>query len=889
MLKPGLNCIDHHVVVDAGSCRAQLTFRCPLLGSHTVDGAPVRERHDPGERAPGGRVKTGRRPPYLEQHLLHDLLGLRRIPEHAPHRSEDGGGGVVIDGRERALVAAGDSAEGLLKVAARSEAGRLMAPRRSVIGWHVGHVHIPYSLRAPVWLADAHVRHPTVRSGAPGLRQRGRRLAPPDAAERAIPPSAANPVPALIRIISVSVQPTSIQPQPEPVQHPRHRGATAGFGAALGIATALLALGVAQLLAAAFNSQVGGPVDAVGEVFIDHTPPWLKNFAIREFGSNDKTVLIWGIRVVLIVFAVIIGILALRKLWQGLLGLAIFILIGVVASQSQPTSRASDILPSLIGGLLGALFLRHVAGLATPGTARLSRSPAAQQPWQPLPPHRPYGPASPRDASPAPPSPETAGPASPADQAGDQHAEQPTGQDAAQPTEQPTEQPTGQPTEQPTGQPAEQAETAPADNALSEGPVGPYIPQADLTRADDAGSAGSAAPGTPRPAAPAGPGTPRPWAAGSLPQPQPRAAVQPYATASPDRRKFLLQSGAAAVGGLLVYGAGSWLANTRAVSDVQHSLKLPQATVRAAALPAGANLNIPGLSPFITPNASFYRVDTAIILPEILPANWQLRIHGMVQREITLSFAELIRRPLIEDYITLCCVSNPVGGPYIGNAKWLGASLRSLLREAGIRAGANQLLATSSDGFTSGSPVDVAMDGRDSLLCVAMNDEALPIEHGFPVRQVIPGLYGYVSACKWIVDIEVTTYAAAQAYWVPRGWSETAPIKTESRIDVPAYGASIKAGTRTAIAGEAWAQHKGIEAVEVSIGNGPWQQAQLAPVPDLDTWRQWVYYWDAAVPPGNYLIEARATDKTGYTQTSLQEPPEPNGASGYPSTAVTVT
>jgi DMSO/TMAO reductase YedYZ molybdopterin-dependent catalytic subunit len=277
------------------------------------------------------------------------------------------------------------------------------------------------------------------------------------------------------------------------------------------------------------------------------------------------------------------------------------------------------------------------------------------------------------------------------------------------------------------------------------------------------------------------------------------------------------------------------------------------------------------------------------VLPEILPANWQLRIHGLVHREMTLTFGELIKRPLIEDYITLCCVSNPVGGPYIGNAKWLGASLRSLLREAGIKAGANQLLATSSDGFTSGTPVEIAMDGRDALLAVAMNGQALPVEHGFPVRQVIPGLYGYVSACKWIVDIEVTTFAANQAYWVPRGWSPQGPIKTESRIDVPGYGASIKAGTPTAIAGEAWAQHKGIEAVEVRVGNGPWHPAQLATVPDLDTWRQWVYHWDANVPPGNYVIEARATDKTGYTQTALAEPTAPNGASGYPTTAVTVT
>jgi DMSO/TMAO reductase YedYZ molybdopterin-dependent catalytic subunit len=254
-----------------------------------------------------------------------------------------------------------------------------------------------------------------------------------------------------------------------------------------------------------------------------------------------------------------------------------------------------------------------------------------------------------------------------------------------------------------------------------------------------------------------------------------------------------------------------------------------------------------------------------------------------------LTFDDLIKRPLIEDYITLCCVSNPVGGPYIGNAKWLGASLRSILQEAGVQPGAEQLLCTSADGFTSGTPVQTAMDGRDALLAVAMNDAPLPVAHGFPARLVIPGLYGYVSACKWITDIEVTTYAANVSFWAQRGWSAQAPIKTESRIDVPSLGGTVKAGTQTAIAGVAWAQHKGIEAVEVRIDKGPWQEAKLASVPDIDTWRQWAYYWDVNVPKGNYVIEARATDKTGYTQTAVQAQPEPNGASGYPTVEVYVS
>jgi DMSO/TMAO reductase YedYZ molybdopterin-dependent catalytic subunit len=354
----------------------------------------------------------------------------------------------------------------------------------------------------------------------------------------------------------------------------------------------------------------------------------------------------------------------------------------------------------------------------------------------------------------------------------------------------------------------------------------------------------------------------------------------------PGRRRFLVASGIAAATAAAGTLAGRELITRRNVSQARAALRFPRPAVSAPPLPAGSNLNIPGLSSFITSNDSFYRVDTALLLPQVDPATWQLRIHGMVQREITITFANLLKRPLIEDYVTLTCVSDPVGGPYVGNAKWLGASLAALIRQSRPLAGANQLLCTSVDGFTSGTPLEVVLDGRDALLAVAMNGEALPVEHGFPARMVVPGLYGYVSATKWVTDIEVTTFAAASAYWVPRGWSQQAPIKTESRIDVPAGGASLRPG-RTPVAGVAWAQHKGIAAVEVRVDRGPWHQARLAAVPDIDTWRQWVWQWPAT--PGNHTLEARATDQTGYTQTPVQAQPPPNGASGYPSAAVTVS
>ncbi|MBV9094410.1 MAG: molybdopterin-dependent oxidoreductase [Streptosporangiaceae bacterium] len=365
-----------------------------------------------------------------------------------------------------------------------------------------------------------------------------------------------------------------------------------------------------------------------------------------------------------------------------------------------------------------------------------------------------------------------------------------------------------------------------------------------------------------------------------LPNPQ-----APGPSSRPDRRRFLAASGIAAVAAGASAIAGRELITRQDVSRARAALRFPAPAAAAPPLPPGSSLDIPGLSPFITPNGSFYRVDTALLLPEVDPATWQLRIHGMVRREVVISFAELLRRPLVEDYVTLTCVSDPVGGPYVGNAKWLGARLADLIRQARPLAAADQLLCTSVDGFTSGTPLQVVLDGRDALLAIAMNGAALPVAHGFPARMVVPGLYGYVSATKWVTDIEVTTFASAGAYWVQRGWSQRAPIKTESRIDVPASGTSLAPG-RTRVAGVAWAQHKGIAAVEVRVDAGPWHQARLAAVPGIDTWRQWVWDWDAA--PGGHVLAARATDATGYTQTAAVAQPVPNGASGYPTVTVTV-
>ncbi|GAA2780352.1 molybdopterin-dependent oxidoreductase [Nonomuraea dietziae] len=361
-----------------------------------------------------------------------------------------------------------------------------------------------------------------------------------------------------------------------------------------------------------------------------------------------------------------------------------------------------------------------------------------------------------------------------------------------------------------------------------------------------------------------------------------RAGAQLYAF---DRRRLMV----GVAGGLAVAGAsglaGQVLSGRRVGDTARAEIALPRPATPAAPLPRGADLRLDGLSPFVTPNKDFYRVDTAIVVPQVDPKDWTLRIHGLVDRPVELTFDDLLRRPLTEADITLTCVSNEVGGPYVGNARWLGVRMADVLRQAGLRADADMLLSTSADGFTCGTPVDVVMDGRDALFAFAMNGEALPVEHGFPVRQVVPGLYGYVSATKWVVDIKVTRFDTDKAYWTPRGWAEKGPIKTQSRIDLPKQGQTVQAG-RTTVAGVAWAQHTGIEAVEVRIDGGAWQRARLAQVPGPDTWRQWALDWDA--PAGEHTIEVRATDAAGRTQTGQQAPIAPDGATGWHSVSVRV-
>ncbi|MER6002419.1 molybdopterin-dependent oxidoreductase [Nonomuraea angiospora] len=549
--------------------------------------------------------------------------------------------------------------------------------------------------------------------------------------------------------------------------------------ALMGLVAGGVALGIAQLVAA-FAGAKSSPVVAVGDATIDLTPAPVKDFAIRTFGENDKTVLIAGVLIVVLgVIAPLIGTLAVRRLAYGFAGLAVFAAIGLAAVLTRPEAGILDALPTLVGVAAGAWTLGWLVRRAAGEPLTFPASPPAN---------------------------------------------------ATQP---------------PSTAAIESAGVAESAGARRDG-------------------SGEARDGVERPAV---------MLAG--------ADLWTF-----DRRRLL--TGAAggavvAIGGAML---GQALGGRRAVDAARVRVALPRPATPAKPLPAGADLHIRGLSPFITNNRDFYRVDTALVVPQVDPNSWTLRIHGMVDRPVELTYQELLGMPLTEADVTLTCVSNEVGGEYVGNARWLGVRMAEVLRRAGLRSGADMLLSTSADGFTCGTPVDVVMDGRDALFAIAMNGEALPVAHGFPVRQVVPGLYGYVSATKWVVDIKVTRFDQDEAYWTPRGWAAKGPIKTQSRIDVPKSGDSLKAG-RATIAGVAWAQHTGVDAVEVRVDRGQWRQARLAEVPGPDTWRQWSIDWDATA--GEHTIQVRATDAAGRTQTDQEAPPPPDGATGWHTITVKVT
>jgi DMSO/TMAO reductase YedYZ molybdopterin-dependent catalytic subunit len=501
-----------------------------------------------------------------------------------------------------------------------------------------------------------------------------------------------------------------------------------GLGAWIGLLSAGTALGVGELVAA-FVRPAAAPVIAVGNRFVLLAPESVKRWAIRNFGANDKHVLLTGIYVVVAVLAVLIGILALRRISLGISGIVIFGAVGCWSALTAHASRPSDVVPTLFGTVAAVAVLVWLCRIAPPAEGR---------------------------------------------------------------------------------------------------------------RRDESADGEAVGPG---------------------------------------RRRFLQGSAAAAAAAVAGGFGGRAAQHARFdVAAARAAVRLPPPAEVAPALPSGVDLGKSAV-PWQTPNRSFYRVDTALTVPQVDPRHWSLRIHGMVDREVRLSYQELTTRPLIERWITLCCVSNPVGGPYIGNARFLGARLADVLRTAGVSPAADQLLMTSADGMTIGAPAAVVMDGRDALIAIGMNGEPLPVQHGFPARIVVPGLYGYTSACKWVVDIEATTFANAAAYWVSAGWDPHPSIKLASRIDSPRSGSTVPAGRPVAVAGIAWDQHVGVSRVDVQVGDGPWLPARLASVPSTDTWRQWVVTWTPP-RPGSYVLRVRAADAAGNPQTTQPADPFPSGATG---------
>jgi DMSO/TMAO reductase YedYZ molybdopterin-dependent catalytic subunit len=366
--------------------------------------------------------------------------------------------------------------------------------------------------------------------------------------------------------------------------------------------------------------------------------------------------------------------------------------------------------------------------------------------------------------------------------------------------------------------------------------------------------------------------------------PRPQRAATTVGDAEPvaqpmgvDRRRFV--GGAIGIGSIAVIagGVGRVLQQRFEVNNERTLISLPSVATPAGALPADAQLPLEGLDPFVTPNADFYRIDTALVVPQVSKDSWRLKIGGMVDNPMELTFDDLLARPQIERYITLSCVSNPIGGDLIGNALWQGVLLRDVLEEAGVQPGATQIVSRSIDDWTAGTPTEIVMDGRDAMLAIAMNGEPLPARHGYPVRMVVPGLYGYVSATKWVTQIELTRWEDYDAYWVPRGWSKNGPIKTMSRVDTDRRGAS--AG-EVIVGGIAWAIHRGVSRVEVRADGGEWFEADLGGVPSTDTWAQWMVTLDLG--PGRHMIESRAFDGEGVPQTEETAPVAPNGAQGYP-------
>ncbi len=519
-------------------------------------------------------------------------------------------------------------------------------------------------------------------------------------------------------------------PQPSRRRTVRH--------AAYGVLATVVGLAAAHLVAA-LTVPAASPVLAVGSTVIDLTPTPLKEWAIRQFGSADKLVLVGSVLVVVLLLAAVAGIIAATRETVGLLIVVGLAGVSGVLAVLRPGSGPLDMIPALVAAATAAAALWWLHRIDDQGATDT-------------------------------------------------------------------------------------------------------VPHGDGTHGDEAHGEG------------------------------------------PSRRRVLVATGGLAAAAVAMGALGRWVTSYRLGGT---DIALPAATDPAPSLPQGLEQMYDGISPLRTPNADFYRVDTSLTVPAVDVDSWTLTIDGDVDEEVTLTFDDLAAMQTVERDITLTCVSNEVGGPYIGSARWLGVPLADVLARAGIDSTkANQILSTDVDGMTISTPLDVALDGRDSLIAIGMNGEPLPRTHGFPARMVVPGLYGFVSACKWITRMTLTTYDAEQAYWTERDWAIDAPIKISSRVDTPKPLSSSKPG-KVIVGGVAWAQQVGIEKVEVRIDGEAWKPATLGPQVSDDYWRQWYFEWDAA--PGQHFIACRATNKDGDVQSDVRMTPFPEGSSGLQEIAVNVS
>jgi DMSO/TMAO reductase YedYZ molybdopterin-dependent catalytic subunit len=538
-------------------------------------------------------------------------------------------------------------------------------------------------------------------------------------------------------------------------------------GALAGLTGAGVSLALGELVSG-FSDAVPSLVVAVGDVFVDKTPGDLVEVGIQAAGTNDKPILLWTIVVSSLIVGALLGMAAVRRRRVADAGFVAFGVLGAwAAHRDTAASGSAAITTAIAAGLLGAVAVRVLLGVATLRDVRVPREAAAPAPSTPA----------------------------------------------------------------------------------------PSTPPAGLT-------------------------------ATTIPAP------------FPARRAFLGLTGVAAATAVVSAVAGRALRSGRSVDELRRAITLPPASgsatgtatgaapsAVAAATPAGVlDTVVKDISPYLTPNERFYRIDTALVVPQVDPASWKLKVGGLVERPFELTYEELLAMPLVDETVTLACVSNDVGGKYVGNAVWRGVPLTTILDRAGARRGGTQIAGISVDGFDASFPTELAYDGRTAMLAIGMNGEPLPVDHGFPARLVIAGLYGYVSAVKWLREIRVVD-AGYDAYWVPRGWSKLGPIKTQSRVDVPRTG-RVVAGTQ-AIAGVAWAPGTGVAKVEVQVDDSPWRECMLGDATSDETWVQWMLPWDAT--PGRHRVRVRATDKLGRTQSGTPVDPAPDGAEGWHTVTVTVT